>query len=387
MRLDPYTRRSRIGVISTYPPTLCGLATFASALVDQFVRAGAKVDVVCLDDGSNGACIGGAVVARHVNGAAHAVRRTASVLQRCDVVVIQHEFGIFGGPDGAEVIALMDAISAPTIVVAHTVPSAPSPNQRAVLVAVCDRADRVVVMTDTARHRLLALYPVDPDRVVTIPHGAAALTEIDLDAGNNRATTHPDLLTWGLLGPGKGIEHVIDALALLVSDGLRPTYTISGVTHPHVLAEHGDEYRHSLMQQAHRLGVAGSVTFDATYRTVAELTRFVATASTVVLPYDSREQVTSGVLVDAVAAGRPIIATAFPHAIELLSTGAGIVVAHGDVPALADAIRTVFTDRAAREAMAAEARRLAPRLFWPDVASRYLEICDELASSSHPVAM
>jgi glycosyltransferase involved in cell wall biosynthesis len=386
VRLDPFlTRRSRIGVISTYPPTLCGLATFASALVDQFLRAGAKVDVVCLDDGANHATTGGVVVARHSNGAPHAVRRTASVLQRCDVVVVQHEFGIFGGPDGDEVIALLDAITAPTIVVAHTVPLEPSAHQRAVLVAVCERADRVVVMTDTARDRLVGLYPVDPDRIVTIPHGAASPTEVDL-AGATTARS-PELLTWGLLGPGKGIEHVIDALAVLVSDGLRPRYTISGVTHPNVLAEHGDEYRHSLMQQAHRLGVAGSVTFDATYRTVAELTRFIAGASVVVLPYDSREQVTSGVLVDAIAAGRPVIATAFPHAIEMLSSGAGIVVPHGDVDALAAAIRTVLVEPGARDAMAAEARRLAPQLLWPHVASRYLALCDELASADQRVAM
>lgn len=388
MRLESSTaRRSRIGLVSTYPPTICGLATFAAALVDQFVLAGHKVDVVCLDDGANHATIGGPVVARHVNNAPNAVRRTASVLQRCDVVVLQHEFGIYGGPDGDEVLPLLDAISAPVVVVVHTVPLVPTPHQREVLVAVCERADRVVVMTDTARDRLLSLYPVDGSIVTTIPHGAASPAPRVVGTIGEVSAMGPDLLTWGLLGPGKGIEHVIDALALLAGEGLRPRYTVSGVTHPNVLAHFGDEYRHSLMQQAHRQGVAGSVTFDATYRSVPALTAFVASAKVVVLPYDSRDQVTSGVLVDAIAAGRPVIATAFPHAVELLSSGAGIVVPHGDVTALADAIRTVFREPAVRDAMAAEAQRLAPTLLWSRVAERYLELCDELVPSRQPVAM
>jgi glycosyltransferase involved in cell wall biosynthesis len=136
-----------------------------------------------------------------------------------------------------------------------------------------------------------------------------------------------------------------------------------------------------------RLGLGGRVTFDATYRTVEELTRFVASSSVVVLPYDSRDQVTSGVLVDAIVTGRPVIATAFPHAVELLATGAGIVVPHGDADRLAAAIRTVVRRPDTRAAMAAEARRLAPELLWPNVARRYLTLFDELRHAPHAVAM
>jgi glycosyltransferase involved in cell wall biosynthesis len=240
-------------------------------------------------------------------------------------------------------------------------------------------------MTQTARDRLLSLYPVDPATVITIPHGAAL--PVPAPAGSNQFDgLAPELLTWGLLGPGKGIEHVIDALGDLRLMGLRPRYTVAGVTHPNVLAEHGEQYRDSLIDRAAAAGLADTVTFDASYRSVAELTRFIASASAVVLPYDSRDQVTSGVLVDAITAGRPVIATAFPHAVELLSSGAGIIVPHGDVGQLAAAIRSLVQHPNTRASMAAEAQRLAPGLAWPAIAARYLAACSELGRSRQAIA-
>jgi glycosyltransferase involved in cell wall biosynthesis len=150
------------------------------------------------------------------------------------------------------------------------------------------------------------------------------------------------------------------------------------VTHPKVFSRDGDAYRQSLIRRSSGAGLSGAVTFDDTYRDVTALTRLVASASVVVLPYDSRDQVTSGVLVDAIAAGRPVVATAFPHAVELLSSGAGIVVPHANPLALAGAIRSVLTHPDRLEAMATEARRIAPSLRWGAVADRYRSVCDEL---------
>ncbi|MEO5900984.1 MAG: glycosyltransferase [Ilumatobacteraceae bacterium] len=378
--------RHRIGLVSTYPPKLCGLATFAAALDDELRNAGHQVDVVRIDDGDDLDVIGRPVVAELVNGVAATIRRAATVLSRCDVVLVQHEYGIYGGTDGDEVLALLELISVPTIVILHTVPLAPTPNQREVLTAVCRAADRVVVMADAAKQRLIAGYRVDQSKVSTIPHGAAAQLDPPLEnATLTQGRAH--LLTWGLLGPGKGIEHAIDALSLLGDLVHRPRYTVAGVTHPKVFQHQGDEYRHALMQRTWANGVAGQVTFDDTYRDVPALTRFVGTASVVVLPYDSREQVTSGVLVDAIAAGRPVIATAFPHAVELLSGGAGIVVPHADPVALADAIRMVVCDAEVLDTMAAEARRLAPSLRWSSVAEQYVRLTGALLLAIEPIAI
>ncbi|MEQ1700298.1 MAG: glycosyltransferase [Ilumatobacteraceae bacterium] len=377
----------RIGMLSTYPPKLCGLATFAAALTHALRDAGHRVDVVRVNDGSDPTPIGQQVAGELVNGSAASLRLAALVLSRCDTVIVQHEYGIFGGPDGDEVLALLDALSVPAIVVLHTVPLLPSDHQREVLEAVCERAARVIVMTASASTRLNELYTVDASRIDIISHGAA-LPADHLVTGNGLPFgSQPQLLTWGLLGPGKGIEHVIDAIGLL--DDLHPRlrYTVAGVTHPKVFAREGDTYRHELIRRTWSNGVAGTVTFDDAYRNVAQLTRFVASSSLVVLPYDSRDQVTSGVLVDALAAGRPVIATAFPHALELAATSAVRVVPHGDPPALAAAIRHVMGDPVELATMTAAAVSLAPSMSWASVADRYLAVCAELDDLTAPVAM
>ncbi len=382
----PFSGR-RIGLLSTYPPKLCGLATFAAALGNGLRRCGSGVDVVRIGDGPDAATVAPPVVATLVNGMPGSVRKAATALSKCDVAVIQHEYGIFGGADGDEVIDLLQMLDVPAIVTLHTVPLWPTPHQRTVLEAVCDHAERVVVMTQAARHRLVSSYAIDETKVVTIPHGASVPTLDPSWRVDHRPGHRPELLTWGLLGPGKGIEHVVDALALLNDMHPRPRYTVAGVTHPNVLARDGDLYRNSLIQRSRDRGVLGSVTFDDTYRDVANLTRFVASATVVVLPYDSRDQVTSGVLVDAIAAGRPVIATAFPHAVELSTTGAVRVVPHADPAALADAIRSVLTDDGVMASMTAQARQLAPSLMWSAVAGQYACLADELVLAGEPIAV
>jgi glycosyltransferase involved in cell wall biosynthesis len=189
------------------------------------------------------------------------------------------------------------------------------------------------------------------------------------------------LLTWGLLGPGKGIEWAIDALSLLKDLRPRPHYVIAGDTHPKVLAADGEAYRDMLVRRSWEQGVSPMVSFDSGYRDLASLSKLIDTATVVVLPYDSRDQVTSGVLVDAVAAGCPVVATAFPHAVELLDTGAGVVVPQRDPEALAAALRQVLTEDGLATSMAEEAMRLAPGLRWPAVAAQYRVLAEELTGA------
>jgi glycosyltransferase involved in cell wall biosynthesis len=192
-------------------------------------------------------------------------------------------------------------------------------------------------------------------------------------------------LTWGLLGPGKGIEWAIDALAELSDRDPRPEYVVAGATHPKVRERHGEAYREMLVERAAASTAPADVVFDDTYRDLASLTELIKSADLVVLPYDSQEQVTSGVLVDAVAAGRPVVSTAFPHAIELLASGAGIVVPQRDPVALGRAIRSVLTDARLAASMATEARRLAPELAWSAVARRYSRLADRIVVSRRSV--
>jgi glycosyltransferase involved in cell wall biosynthesis len=372
---DPSTasRGRTFGILSTFPPTPCGIATFSAALSAGLVANGATVDVVRCGTGPG---LEDALVVAElgVDGPGAAI----DALNRTDVAIIQHEYGIYDGPDGAAVLAVLAGLDVPVIVVAHTVPCAPTERQRDVLERICDAADSVVVMTETARTRLCEGYDVVPAKVTVIAHGAATPPADETSArspGRNR------LLTWGLLGPGKGIEWAIDALASLRDIRPRPEYVIAGATHPKVQASDGEAYRDMLIQRAWSSGAAPYVTFDDDYRDLVSLTDLIVSADLVVLPYDSRDQVTSGVLVDAVAAGRPVIATAFPHAEELLASGAGLVVPRQDPQALADAIHRVLSEPGLLASMAAEARRLAPQLSWTSVAGEYTRLADRVLGS------
>lgn len=372
--MQSFAYMPRFGILSTHPPTPCGLATFSAALADGLSAKGAAVSVVRIADGSDSAHPN--VVGELVNGSSSSVADSAELLNRSDVALIQHEYGVYGGPDGDEVVQVMKGLRIPAIVIAHTVLKDPTPHQRSVLEEVVALADQVVVMSEAARARLCAGYAVDRDKVVTIPHGAALPSTAAVQRSGR-----PTILTWGLLGPGKGIERMIEAMGALRHLPNPPRYLIAGRTHPKVLAAQGEAYREALIEKARRVGVADSVDFDAVYRDPAELTAFIQTADVVVLPYDSREQVTSGVLVDSIASGRPVIATAFPHAVELLGSGAGTVVGHDDPEALVDALRRLLTDQRVAGSMASEARELAPTMAWPVVADAYLEHARRLVAA------
>jgi glycosyltransferase involved in cell wall biosynthesis len=369
------------GMLSTYPPTQCGIATFSASLSDALAATGDSTSVVRLVDEAEP--LTGRVIHQLVRDRG-SVAEAAGALDGHDVVIVQHEFGLYGGRDGAEVLDVIDLVVAPVIVIAHTVLSAPSNHQRAILEQVADRADAIVVMSMTARERLLVGYQVDATKIVVIPHGALPESAV---VGVPRRAGPPRLLTWGLLGPGKGIEGAIDALSRLQTLDPAPRYRIVGQTHPRVLARDGEKYRVSLAARAVERGVADLVSFHPSYVDSTALRRVVAEADVVVLPYESREQVTSGVLIEAVAARKPVVATAFPHAVELLAAGAGLVVPHADPDALAHAVRRVLTEPNLANAMSRHAAVAAPDLRWSEVAARYRTLGAELTDASKAMAV
>jgi glycosyltransferase involved in cell wall biosynthesis len=369
------------GFLSTHPPTQCGLATFNSSLATHLaadVGLGSVVRVVAgKDDHRGGTGVAHTWSADSVAG----WRGAAAALNSFDVAVVQHEYGIYPGPDGQDILPLLRRLTVPSIVVLHTVLTTPTVRQKALLEQIVTAAGAVVTMTVTARERLIVGYAVDPRKVNVIPHGAA-----DHAGAPGRERPRPHLLTWGLIGPGKGIEWALRALAQLQDLDPRPTYTVAGRTHPKVLELHGEAYRAGLHRLGAELGIGTAVHYDAVYRDEHSLGQLIRSADVVVLPYDSREQVTSGVLVEAVAAGVPVVATPFPHAVELLATGPGLLVPHRDPAALAAAVRRVLTEPglAARLADRTRTADLTPR--WAAVAARYDALAQRLlAAHSTPV--
>ncbi|PZG00447.1 glycosyltransferase [Micromonospora deserti] len=363
------------GFLSTHPPTRCGLATFNFALAAHLTVDGTRGGIVRVTDGSDDQRALPGVVHTWSTRTPAGWRNAAAALNTFDVAVVQHEYGIYPGADGEDVLPLLRRLTVPSIVVLHTVLRQPSARQRSLLEQIVAAAGAVVTMTDTARDRLLVGYTVLPDKVTVIPHGVAEHVGVPA-----HRRTRPHLLTWGLLGPGKGIEWSLRALARLQDLDPTPTYTVAGRTHPKVIAHQGEAYRAGLHRLGAQLGVAHAVDYQDVYHDQPTLGRLIRSADVVVLPYDSHEQVTSGVLIEAVAAGVPVVATAFPHAVELLTNGPGLVVPHQEPAALAAAIRRVLTEPGLAARLAGGIRPLAADLRWPVVAARYGTLAERIVA-------
>jgi len=371
--------RTRFGFVSTFPPTQCGLATFAAALRGALLHSTRDEGWVVRLVESPAMGSGEEVVAQLVAGNPASRQQAVARLNQCDVVIFQHEYGVYGGRDGGEILPLLDQVAVPSIAVLHTVLTDPTPHQREVLELVVAKADAVVTMTMAARDRLAAGYAADMTKVCVIAHGAPAWPASTEPAAGNGPLT---ILTWGLLGPGKGIEWGIEAMAMLRDLTPMPRYLIAGQTHPKVLLHQGETYRDRLREQVRQTQLGPWVGFDSRYRDASALAALVQAADVVLLPYDSTDQVTSGVLIEAVAAGKPVVATRFPHARELLAGGAGLVVPHRDPPAIAAALRSMITRGDMMETMAAAAAAVAPRLRWPAVADQYRRLAGRLITAS-----
>jgi polysaccharide biosynthesis protein PslF len=370
---------TRFGFVSTFPPTQCGLATFTAALRSALLHSSTDEGwVVRLVDAPEPRP-GDEVVAQLVAGDSASLRWAAAQLNLCDVAIVQHEYGVYGGADGSEILHLLDQVRVPCVVVLHTVLTDPTPHQRHVLEAVTAKAGAVVTMTMTARERLATRYAVDMTKVCIIAHGAPVLPTTMAEPAFR--TGQFTVLTWGLLGPGKGIEWGIEAMTMLRDLAPRPRYLIAGQTHPKVLLHEGDVYRDRLREQIRHGELGPWITFDGHYRTTSALASLIRSADVVLLPYDSAEQVTSGVLIEAVAAGKPVVATQFPHARELLAGGAGLLVPHRDPAAIAAAIRSLVTRRDMMTRMAAAAAATAPQLLWPAIADQYRDLAGELITA------
>ena len=370
-------------LLGTYPPTQCGLATFSAALFAHLGGPGDHVGVVRVLD-EPAPCDAPEVVHDLVNGSVPSAAAAVDVLNGFDVAIVQHEYGIYGGPDGQDLIPLLDALRVPSIVVLHTVLAQPTTQQRVILDDIIDTASAVVTMTQTARARLLDIYRTSPAKVFVIPHGSADNRVAATPRGRN---CRPMALTWGLLGPGKGIEHAIDAVALLRDRGLQVAYTVAGQTHPRVRARDGEAYRCLLEARARAQGVEDLVRFDARFLPPDALRDLIGAADVVLLPYDSLEQVTSGVLIEGVTAGKPVVSTSFPHAVELLTGGAGLLVERRDPAGIASALNRVFTERGLSARMSRHSADLAPQLLWPAVASSYRELASALTQTREAAAV
>jgi glycosyltransferase involved in cell wall biosynthesis len=311
--------------------------------------------------------------------------RTARALDDCvDVVSIQHEYGIWGGEDGAHVIDFVEALHVPTVATLHTVLQHPTPGQRAVLSALVARTDATVVMSRSAATLLTLAYGIDARRLHVIPHGVPDLPLVD------PATVKTGLglegrdviLSFGLLGPGKGYELALDALPRVVAMHPSALYVIVGATHPDLLRREGEAYRRSLVAQAHKLGMESHVRFVDRFVGRVELTHWLEAADVFVTPYPNLDQIVSGTMSYAMGAGRAIVSTPYAYAAELLADGRGILVPPRSPAGLASALNDVLGNFELRTALGRRAHEHSRGMVWSAVGADYRRLFGQVAADA-----
>ncbi|MDP9250946.1 MAG: glycosyltransferase family 4 protein, partial [Chloroflexota bacterium] len=376
----------KLAMIATYPPRRCGIATFTrdlrSALVDS---TGGDPHgwphVVALDHGRGDPRAYPPEVTLRLRRDRQAYRETGAGLAAAgvEVVSLQHEYGIFGGPSGRGVLDLLEGLPMPVVATLHTVVEHPHPLQRSILAELVDRSARVVVMSELARARVRTIYALDDAKLAVVPHGVPAIPLVDpLDARRRLGLPEePMILSFGLLGPAKRLELVIDALAEIRDQAPTARFVILGATHPEVRRRHGERYRRALVEQVERLGLTERIVFVDRFVEADELIGWLQACDIFVTPYGNAEQVSSGTLSLAAAAGRACVSTPYEHARELLGDGRGALVPFNDAPALAEGLAALLTDPALRAELGTRAHAYATLAAWPSVAAQYATLFAE----------
>jgi glycosyltransferase involved in cell wall biosynthesis len=374
----------KIAVIGNYLPRQCGIATFTTDLCSSLAQEMGRDDFVgaiAMDDTIDGYAYPSAVkfqiqAQRQVD-----YLRAAEFINVSDfdAVILQHEYGIFGGKSGTYIIHLLKQLRMPIIATLHTVLDDPTEEQRAVLEDLANYCARLVVMSTRAISILNDVYNIPEEKTILIPHGIPDLPFVDASFHKDQFGVERNkvLLTFGLLSPGKGIEHLIDAMPEIIRSHPDVIYMVLGATHPHIRKISGEAYRHSLQQKVAQLGIEDHVQFHNQFVTFEMLCQYIGAADVYITPYLSPKQITSGTLAYTLGAGKAVVSTPYWYAEELIGNDRGRLVPFANPEALSTQINELLSDDIERNAIRKRAYQHCRPMVWKEVARSYLELIDD----------
>jgi glycosyltransferase involved in cell wall biosynthesis len=370
---------SRIAVIGNYLPRQCGIATFTTDLCAAISAeyGTARLLALPVNDGEPGYEYPARVRWSLTQDDVKSYEAAAEFLNfnNIDMVCLQHEYGIFGGPAGSHILHLLRALKMPVVTTLHTVLREPNPDQRMVMAEIAELSDRLIVMSQLSSQFLQESFKVPGSKIDMVPHGVPDLPFLDPNFYKDRFGVEGKavLLTFGLLSPNKGIENVIRALPQILAKHTNVAYIVAGATHPHILRREGDRYREYLQALAKEVGVESKVIFFNRFVSPEEMAEFIGAADIYITPYRHEAQVVSGTLAYALGAGKAIISTPYWHAIELLDDRRGALVPFQDPAAIAHKTIELLDTPAIRHAMRKRAYLFAREMVWKRVAQGYME--------------
>ncbi len=370
---------SRIAVIGNYLPRQCGIATFTADLCEAIATeyGTARLMALPVNDTEQGYDYPARVRWSLAQDNVASYQEAAEFLNfnNIDMVCLQHEYGIFGGPAGSHILHLLRGLKMPVVTTLHTVLREPNPDQLRVMEEIAELSDRLIVMSQLSSQFLQEIFKVPGGKIDLVPHGVPDLPFLDPNFHKDRFGVEGKavLLTFGLLSPNKGIENVIQALPQILAKHKNVVYMVAGATHPHILRRDGDTYRASLQALAKDAGVEQQVIFHNRFVSPEEMAEFIGVADIYITPYRYEEQVVSGTLAYALGAGKAIISTPYWHAIELLDDRRGALVPFQNPDAIAHKAIELLDTPAIRHAMRKRAYLFARDMIWKKAAQGYME--------------
>jgi len=372
----------RIAFWGDYLPRKCGIATFTSDLLTSVAAEYPQTEcfAVPVNDREGGYEYTDVVRFEVEEQDLSSYQRAADFLNisNVDIVCLQHEFGIFGGPAGSHLLALLRELKMPVVTTLHTVLREPNADQQRVMQELITRSTRLLVMAEKGRQMLLEVYKAPPAKIDVIPHGIPNIPFVDPNFYKDQfgVEGRKVLLTFGLLSPNKGIEHMLNALPRILAEFPDVVYIVLGATHPNELREQGETYRLGLKRLAKKNKVQKNVIFYDRFVELNELKEFIGAADIYITPYLNEAQITSGTLAYTFGAGKAVISTPYWHATELLAEGRGVLVPFADPEALAREVIGLLRDEPRRHAMRKNAYKLGREMVWSNVATLYLRSFD-----------
>ena len=377
--MDSSSTPARVAFVGDFVPRKCGIATFTHDLCEAVAAHFPETTCIvgAVNDHPEGYPYPSRVRFEFHEKEIDSYRRAADFLNinNVEVLCVQHEFGIYGGPAGSHLLALLREVRMPVVTTLHTILREPDAEQRKVVEELAERSDRFIAMTRRGATLLRETYAVPEKKIDIIPHGIPDVPFVDPNFFKDQFGVEGKtvLLTFGLLSPNKGIEYAIEALPGILEKHPEVVYIVLGATHPNLIAREGESYRLQLQRLAEKCGVKSHVIFYNRYVTLEELQEFIGAADIYVTPYLNPAQITSGTLSYAFGAGKAVISTPYWHAEELLAEDRGLLVPFRNGSAIATAASDLLANPTRLHAMRKNAYMLGREMIWPVVAQRYME--------------
>jgi glycosyltransferase involved in cell wall biosynthesis len=383
----------RVAFIGNHLPRRCGIATFTHDLhrAVSTDRRDLETCVVAMTDPGRTYDYPPAVRFKIRDDVISDYVEAAECLNNAgfDVACLQHEYGIFGGEAGGNILQLLSRLEMPIVTTLHTVLSQPTPVQRDVMRQVIDASARVVVMAEKGRELLRSVHDVPARKIDVIPHGIPDFPFLETHHAKAKIGFGGKtiILTFGLLSPNKGIETMLDAMPGIIKSCPNAVYVILGATHPNLVRDHGEAHRESLMARVQKLGIDNHVVFFDQFVDQATLLDFISMCDIYVTPYLNEAQMTSGTLAYSFGLGKAVVSTPYWHAKELLADGRGILVPFEDAKALTAEISSLLTNDVRRHAMRKRAYAESRSMTWAQTAKRYLAALESTCEHAPPAIL